>query len=120
MYLFIVQCIAAAFSLLISIQGLSEVSEGLTLGILKTIACPIVWLYLARKLNSFHPSILFVVGGIFFSVVLIPSVTLPALLRADNFLFSAFSFATFSALVLWSAHHARWAQTELFNKDPAL
>jgi hypothetical protein len=120
MPLFAVQCLAAVLALFISIQGLSEVEQGSMVGILKTLACPLLWMYLARKLKSFYPSAFFLVGGIFIAVVMVPGIVFPALTRQGDTVFSLLAFAAFLVLNLWSAYHARWAQTELFKKTPAV
>jgi hypothetical protein len=120
MPLFVVQCLAAVLALVISIQGLSEVDQGLMVGIVKTLACPLLWMYLARKLKSFYPSAFFLVGGIFVAVVMVPGIFFPALTRQGDMAFSTLGFAVFIGLNLWSAYHARWAQAELFRKGSAI
>jgi len=120
MPLFVVQCFVAVLALTISVQGLIEIDQGSMLGIFKVLACPLLWLYLARKIKSFYPSAFFLVGGIFVAVVMLPGIIFPTLARQGDPVFSLLGFAVCLGLNLWSAYHARWAQKELFRKDSAI
>lgn len=115
MILLIVQSVSAALALFLSLQGLTEVADGSAVGALKATCCPLVWLYLARKLDSFYAACGLLLGGLFIAVVLMPSVTLPAVFNSDDRLFTSIGLASFLALNLWSAYHARWAQLVLFK-----